>query len=103
MGLLQDGTHAAVTVQWPLVYANEALVGKGTVLNVSPVECRVAGTMPVTRGMQLKVWISPKNRPDAIYLEEARVLWAGDNQFWLEMLNLDAEDRQWLMGFFEQC
>ena len=103
MDLLKEGSHAAVTIQWPLLYANNELVGIGTLLEVSSLECRVAGTMPVATGMHLRVWISPTNRNDALYVKEARVVWTRQNEFGLEMVDVDADDRQWLTRFFERC
>ena len=96
--------HVPLTVQWPLLYANEELVGQGTLLNLSHCECQVgecqvAGTLPVAAGMVLKLWISPKHRDDAIYVEEARVLWARANEFGLELCQVDVEDHEWLLSF----
>ena len=103
MDLLKEGSRAAVTIQWPVLYASDELVGIGTLLEVSSLECRVAGTMPVATDMHLRVWISPTNRNDALYVKEARVVWARQNEFGLEMVDVDADDRQWLTRFFERC
>ena len=102
MGLLGTGDHVVLPVQWPMLYANDDLVGQGTVLSISPVECRVAGTMPVTLGMRLKAWISPSNRHDALYVKTARVLWARNNEFWLEVVDLDVKDREWLRSYLQE-
>lgn len=107
MASLKAHSHPVpLTVQWPLLYANEELVGQGTLLNLSHWECQVgecqvAGTIPVATGMVLKVWISPKHRDDAIYVEEARVLWARANTFGLELLQVDIEDHEWLVSFLD--
>ena len=90
-------------LQWPLLYANKVLVGQGTLLTVSQREWQVAGTMPVQRGMALKVWISPAHRDDSLYVREARVLWAGANEFGLELRHVDLPDHQWLISFFREC
>ena len=90
-------------LQWPLLYANKELVGQGTLLNVSQREWQVAGTMPVERGMGLKMWISPPHRDDALYVREARVLWAGANEFGLELRQMDVKNHQWLISFFREC
>ena len=71
-------------------------------LEVSSLECRVAGTMPVATGMHLRVWISPTNRNDTLYVKEARVVWTRQNEFGLEMVDVDADDRRWLTRFFER-
>lgn len=95
--------HAPLILQWPLLYANTELVGQGTLLHVSDRGCQVAGTMPVTAGMVFKVWISPTHRNKALYVKEARVLWAGANEFELELRHVDSQDHQWLMSLFKEC
>ncbi len=90
-------------VRWPLLYTNRKLIGQGTVLHVSHRSCRVAGTMPVAAGMVLTVWISPANRDEALYVKEARVLWAQTNEFELELRQVDSKDNQWLMSFLENA
>ena len=95
--------QAPLVLQWPLLYANNELAGQGTLLRVSGAECHVAGTMPVASGMVMQVWIFPPNRNDALYVREARVLWAQTNEFALELRELDHKDHQWLMRFFKAC
>jgi hypothetical protein len=92
-----------VIVQWPLLYANKEIVGEGTLLNISHWGCQVAGTMPVARGMVLKLWISPAHRGDALYVKEARVLWVRSNEFGIELREVDVKDYQWLISFFDEC
>lgn len=105
MASLKERHHDAppLIVHWPLLYANKEFVGQGTLLNVSPWGCQVAGTMPVARGMVLKLWISPAHRGDALYVKEARVLWARSNEFGIELREVDVQDHQWLMNFFKEC
>jgi hypothetical protein len=59
--------------------------------------------MPVASGMVLKVWISPADRGDALYVKEARVLWARAQEFGLELRQVDVKDHQWLISFFREC
>ena len=94
---------ASVIVQWPVLYANQELVGQGTLLNISHRGGHVAGTMRVDTGMVLKMWISPRHRADALYVKEARVLWARANEFGLELRQVDTNDHHWLMNFFREC
>jgi hypothetical protein len=93
--------HARFAVRWPVTYWNEGLFGQGTVLDVSHVGCQMAGTMPVAVGIVLKLWIRPPYREDKLCVEEARVLWAKDYEFGLELRRLPARDHRWLMGFLE--
>jgi hypothetical protein len=99
----ERANHAPLVVQWPLLYANMELIGQGTLLNLSHRGCQIAGTMPVAAGMVLKVWISPAHRDGALYVKEARVVWAQANQFELELRHVDSQDHKWLMGYLENA
>lgn len=92
------GQPTPLVVAWPLLYANKELIGEGTLLKLSTDRsCHVAGTMPVAVGMVLKVWISPANRDEALYLQEARVVWVRGHEFGIELRQVDLDDHQWLM------
>ena len=93
--------YARFAVKWAVIYWNEGLFGQGTVLDVSHVGCQMAGTMPVSVGMVLKLWIAPSHREDKLCVEEARVLWTKDNEFGLELRRMPASDHRWLLGFLE--
>ena len=104
MGSLKEWRQpSSIDVQWPMFYANKKLIGLGTVLNVSHHCCQVAGTMPVDVGMVLKVWISPAHRGEALYVKEAKVLWARAHEFGLELCQVDVQDNEWLKGFLENA
>jgi hypothetical protein len=102
MVVAKEDSQAPVSVQWPLLYANTDLIGKGTLLTVTNFECVVAGTMPVAEGMLVKMWISPEQRNDALYVKAARVLWVRQNKFGIELVELDAYDQRWLTRFVQQ-
>ena len=96
--------HARFAVWWPVTYWNEDLLfGQGTVLDISHVACRLAGTMPVAVGMVLKVRIAPPQREDPLYVQEGRVLWAKGCIFGLELRGLSAIDHRWLVGFLQNA
>jgi hypothetical protein len=102
MGSLKERRHyGRFMVQWPMLYANEELIGRGTLVNVSHAGCQIVGTMPVTVGMLLKVWISPGHREEALYVEEARVLWVKEHQFGLDLRHLTPNDQRWLRAYLE--
>ena len=90
-----------VHIRWPALYSNERLIGQGTLVTVSHEGCQVAGTMPVAVGMVLKLWISPADRDEALFVKEARVLWVRAHEFWLEFRQVDVLDHQWLTDFLE--
>jgi len=86
-------------VKWPVLYANRALIGQGTLLELSDRGCQITGTMPVTVGMILKVWISPERRQEALFIKQARVLSAEGQRFGLELRDMDVEDQEWLTRY----
>jgi hypothetical protein len=96
----KERRQPSVVVAWPLLYANKKFIGQGTMLKVSADRgCHVAGTMPVAAGMVLRVWISPAHRDEALYVKEARVLWARRHEFWLDLRQVDSQDHQRLIRF----
>ena len=96
--------HARFAVRWPVTYWSEGvLFGQGTMLDVSHVACRFAGTMPVAVGMVLKARIAPPQRENPLYVGEARVLWADGYKFGLELRGLSATDHRWLIGFLHNA
>lgn len=95
------GHYAQFTVRWPLLYGNDELLGQGTVLNISRISCRLAGTMPVAVGMLLKLWACPGQKEDELYVAEARVLWVRRHEFGLELRRMGLKDHQWLVNYLE--
>lgn len=95
--------HARFVVQWPMIYANEEVIGQGTLLNVSHVGCQGVGTMPLAVGMRLKMWVSPAHRENPLHVKEARVLWSSAHEFGLELRDVDPADHQWLISFLEHA
>jgi PilZ domain-containing protein len=96
--------HARFAVSWPVTYWNEnVLFGQGTVLDISHVAGRLAGTMPVAVGMVLKVRIAPPQRENPLYVHEGRVLWAKGCKFGVELRGLSSTDHRWLIGFLQNA
>ena len=96
-------THSRFIAGWPVTYWNDELFGQGTVLNVSHVGCRMAGTMPVEKGMPLKLWISPPTKEDVLCIEEARVLWVKDHEFGVEFRSMAMIDQRELAAFLDSA
>jgi hypothetical protein len=96
--------HARFFVRWPATYWNEGvLFGQGTLLDISQVACRFAGTMLVVIGMVLKAQIAPPQREDPLYVGEGRVLSATGYNFGLELRGLSTTDQRWLIGFLHNA
>ncbi len=95
----KERRQPSVVVAWPLLYANKKFIGQGTMLKVSA--DRVAMWPEPSRGRRhgAKVWISPAHRGEALYVKEARVLWARGHEFWLDLRQVGSQDHQWLIRF----
>ena len=93
--------HARFVTQWHLLYANEELIGQGTLVNLSQFGGQVVGTMPVEIGMVFTLWLSPAHREEALYVQEAPVVWARAHEFGLAFRNVNPKDLRWLTSFLE--
>ena len=89
--------------RWPVTYWNDELFGQGTVLEISHAGCRMAGTMIVTEGVPLKLWIAPPDKQDQLCVEEARVLRVKDYEFEVAFRRLAAIDQRELLAFLENA
>ena len=90
-------------IQWPTLYGAANFIANGTVLDLSLMGCRLAGTMPPDQGLRLHLWVYPSQRERGIYVEEARVKWISDEQFGLEFVKIQTQDLQWLMGYLDRA
>src|SRR5262249_60563515 len=92
--------HARFDIRWPVLYGNDELLGQGTLLDISEMDCRVAGTMPVAAGMVLNLWGFPPPEDDELYVEEGRGLWGEGEEFWFDIGRVQFQDAQWVEGSF---
>jgi hypothetical protein len=95
--------HSRFVARWPVTYWNDDLVGQGTILNISHLGCRMAGTMTVEEGMRLQLWIAPPNKADQLCVQEALVLWVRDHEFGIRFQRVAAIDQRELVVFLENA
>jgi PilZ domain len=76
--------HPRISVEWPLLYSTPTISAHGTVIDVSALAWRVEGSMPVHAGIKIAMQVWP-NKSMSIEIQEARVLWAVDRMFALEI------------------
>ncbi|CUS39203.1 PilZ domain-containing protein [Candidatus Nitrospira nitrificans] len=93
--------HSRFPVSWPVVYGNEALLAEGTVLDLTSRGWRVAGSMPVTAGMQLTLQVSIPERSAPLYVHRATVLWVHDHEFAIEAHEMTSIDQAWVTEFLQ--
>jgi PilZ domain-containing protein len=95
--------HPRFPILWPTLYGGDDFIGQGTVLDVSLMGCRLAGTMPPDLGMRLSLCLYPAHRSTEVYIEEARVKWIKDEQFGIEFVKVRTKDLQWLIGYLDRA
>jgi len=95
--------HPRFPIQWPTLYGGHDFIGQGTVLDVSLMGCRMAGTMPPEPGLRLSLCLYPAHRNTEIYVEEARVKWITGEQFGIEFVKVRTKDLQWLIGYLDRA
>ena len=94
---------ARSSLRWLMLYGDGEFVAKGTVLSIAANVWRVAGPMPVHPGMRLKLRVWPLERPDAVYVNEATVIWTKGFEFGLIVEDINASDQEWLTQYLDRA
>jgi hypothetical protein len=91
--------HSRFPVRWSMFYGNDQFLAEGTVLDVTRLGWRVAGTMAVVPGthITLQVWVPDKVRP--LYVQRATVLWVTGQEFAIEVQDMSPRDQAWMTDF----
>jgi len=85
-----------------MLYGSDELVAEGTVLDLTSVGWRLAGSMPVVPGMQLALQISVPERSTPLVIKRATVLWVKDHEFAIEAYEMAPIDHAWVDDFLRQ-
>lgn len=93
--------HSRFPVSWPVLYGNNAFFAEGTVLDLTTRGWRVAGSMPVTPGMQLTLQVSIPERSAPLRVHRATVLWVLDHEFAIEAHEMAPIDQAWVAEFLQ--
>lgn len=94
--------HSRFPVSWPVLYGNNAFLAEGTVLDLTALGWRVAGTMPVVPGMQLTLKVSVPDRSTPLCIYRATVLWVHNHEFAIETHEMVPNDQAWVTEFLRQ-
>lgn len=94
--------HSRFPVSWPVLYGNDALLAEGTVLDLTSLGWRVAGSIPVTPGMTLTLQVSIPERSAPLCVLRATVLWVHDHEFAIEAHEMAPIDQAWVTEFLRQ-
>ena len=94
--------YSRYPVRWPMLYGSDELVAEGTVLDLTSLGWRLAGSMPVVPGMQLALQISLPERSAPLQIKRATVLWVKDHEFAIEAQEMAPIDQAWVDEFLRQ-
>jgi len=85
-----------------VLYGNDELLAEGTVLDLTSLGWRLAGSMPVVPGMQLTLQVSIPERSTPLRIQRATVLWVNNHEFAIEAHDMDPIDHAWVTEFLRQ-
>ena len=82
-----------VHIQFPVVFAGEAYVGEGTVLNVSVPGCAVHSRKRVKPGSYLEMRMLVSDTTSPLRVGLAKVRWCQGRRFGVEFIQMPGEDQ----------
>jgi PilZ domain len=94
--------HSRYPVRWPVIYRSAEFLAEGTVVDLSHIGWRVAGSMPVRPGMHLDLEVAVPQRSEPVRVERATVLWVNGCEFAIEVDHMEAADHTWVQQFLTQ-
>ncbi len=94
--------YSRFPVKWPVLYGNDELLAEGTVLDLTSLGWRLAGSIPVIPGMQLMLQVSIPERSTPLRIQRATVLWVNNHEFAIEAHDMDPIDHAWVTEFLRQ-
>ena len=91
-------------VEFGLMYSaqdpsGEIIMGDGMVTDLSHHGLGIRGNTPVTRGMELTIFLYLPDGQDPLFVMEARVAWTSGRRFGVEILKMNLRERTRLRYF----
>lgn len=91
-------------VKFGLMYSaqepsGEVLIGDGMVTDLSPMGLGIRGNASVTPGKELTIFLYLPDGQDPLFVMEARVVWASECRFGIEILKMNLRERNRLRYF----
>ena len=86
-------------------YFSDGTLAHGTIWDLSETGWRATGAHPIAAGTETTVTITLSNgkRSRNILIDQAVVRWSRGNHTGWEIIKMDPEAREQLMGFMEHC
>lgn len=83
-----------VRVEYPASFSGTSYRAQGTVLNLSMMGCRARTTITVKKDECLGVLIDVPKYERPLYVARAEVQWSDGQEFGMEFIHMELEDRQ---------
>lgn len=84
---------ARVSTHFPVIFAGEAYIGEGTVLNVSVPGCAIHSKKSVNPGSYLEMRMLVPGAASPLSVGLARVRWCEGRRFGVEFIRMPGEDQ----------
>ena len=91
---MKERGYDRVSVEYSTSISRKSLYTIGTIDNLSMVGCRCRTTFVVTSGERLGLLIHVPGHRDPLYVSLAEVRWSHGQEFGLEFVHMDLNDRR---------
>jgi hypothetical protein len=93
---LDQRHYDRVRVDYAASFSGDVYRAHGTILNLSILGCRARSASSIKKGERVGVLITVPTWNHPIYVSRAEVQWADGNEFGMEFIHMEWEDRQHL-------
>jgi len=99
----RHSSRLAVTfgLMYSVISANGAMMGDGTVVNISQHGLGIHGNHPVKIGMELSMLLYLPDGDDPLFVLEAAVVWVSGNRFGVEFKKVNLRESNRLRSFLQ--
>jgi PilZ domain len=90
---MEQRRYERVRVEYPASFSGSSYRAQGTVFNLSILGCRPRSAFDVKEGEYLGVLIDLPKYEHPLYVARAEVRWIDGQEFGMEFINMELEDR----------
>ena len=88
-----------VLVKDPVSFESKLGTGRGTTFNLSPGGCALASKTPVDLESTMKIYLHIPSEKSPLKVDRARVTWRAGDDFGVEFLSLETQERERLQRY----
>jgi hypothetical protein len=91
---MEQRKYERVRVEYAASFSGPTYRAQGTILNLSMVGCRARSTHTITKDDSLGMLIDVPRYEHPLYISRAEVRWSDGQDFGMEFIHVELEDRQ---------